>query len=175
VVAPGFQSGAIETRCEEQKVTPLAARDLGRLLEYTVEHGAIPITKLREVFQLYTPTATSKWVEELEQWIEKQRPLTLTIFLKALENLKGKVPDVLQAGLIAYECRERLGAINVKDDDVIAVVRGLSILIPDLVGIEEKTLRIVVNASAERIAAAVASQLEKLHSEEPVEVESTEE
>ena len=165
VVAPGFESGAIETRCAEQKVTPMKARDLGKLLEYTVEYGAIPLTKFREVFQFYCPDTVSKWVEELGEWLEEQRPLTIDIFLKALEQLKGKVPDVLPAGVIAYKCREGLNAVSVKDDDVISVARGLSILIPDLVGVDDD--KIVVNASAARVAAAVESQLEKLHNEEP--------
>jgi hypothetical protein len=170
VVAPGFESGAIETRCAEQKVTPMKAHDLGKLLEYTVEYGAIPLTKLREVFQLYSPDEVSKWVEELEGWLKEQRPLTIDIFLRALENLKGKVPDVLPAGMIAYECREGLDAVGVKDSDVIAVARGLSILIPDLVGIMDED-KIVVNASAARVTAAVESQLEKLYNEEPAMLE----
>ncbi len=55
VVAPGFSEGALATRCSQQGVTPMTARDLGKLLEYTVEYGAIPLTKLREVFA-YTRT-----------------------------------------------------------------------------------------------------------------------
>lgn len=165
VVAPGFEEGALETRCEEQKVTPMEARDLGKLLEYTVEYGAIPLTKLREIFQLYKPAQVSEWVEALEQELKGSRPLTIDIFLKALENLKGRVPDALPAGVIAIECRERLNAVSVKDSDVIAVARGLAILIPDLVGVTPDE-KIVVNASPARVAAAVESQLEKLHSEE---------
>jgi hypothetical protein len=87
--------------------------------------------------------------------------LTIDIFLSALGNLKGKIPDALAASTIAYEVRDRLGAKSVKNDDVIAVARGLSILVPDLVGIEAD--KIVVNASPQRVAAAVAAQLEKLH------------
>jgi hypothetical protein len=172
VVAPGFTGDAIATRCDQQKVTPMTARDLGKLLEYTVEYGAIPVTKIREVLQIYKPSAVSKWVEELEEWLKEQRPLTIDIFLKALRNLKGKVPDVLPAGVIAFACREGLNAVSVKDSDVIAVAQGLSILIPDLVGVDED--KIVVNASADRVAAAVESQLEKLHSAEPVQVEKDE-
>lgn len=163
VVAPGFEKGALETRCTEQMVTPMKARDLGKLLEYTVEYGAIPVTKLRELFQFYDPEQVSKWVEDLETELKEKRPLTIDIFLKALENLKGRVPDVLPAGVIAIECRERLDAVSVKDEDVLAVARGLSILIPDLVGVTDD--KIVVNASAARVAAAVESQLEKLHEE----------
>lgn len=165
VVAPGFSGDAITTRCTEQQVTPMAAHDLGKLLEYTVEYGAIPVTKLREVFQLYDHEEVSKWVTELEIWLKEQRPLTINVFLKALENLKGKVPDVLPAATLALECREGLNAVSVKDNDIIAIAQGLSILIPDLVGIDGD--RIVVNASAARVAAAVESQLEALHNDEP--------
>lgn len=166
VVAPGFQEGAITTRCEEQDVTPMAARDLGKLLEYTVEYGAIPLTKLREVFAIHDPTLVTKWVDDLEPWLTDQRHLTIDIFLKALDRLKGKVPDVLAASVIAYECREALNAVTVKDDEVIAVAKGLSILVPDLVGVDKD--KIVVNASPDRVAAAVKGQLERLQSEEAI-------
>jgi hypothetical protein len=122
-------------------------------LEYTVEHGAIPLTKLREVFQLYDHEEVAKWVDRLPKWLKDRRQITVDIFLKALERLRGKVPDVLPAGTIAYECRVNLGAVTAKAEDVIAVARGLTILIPDLVGVDGD--KIVVNASAERVAAAV--------------------
>jgi hypothetical protein len=153
VVAPGFTGNAVKTRCAELKVTPMTARDLGHLLEYTVEHGAIPLTKLREVFQLYDHEEVAKWVDRLPKWLKDRRQITVDIFLKALERLRGKVPDVLPAGTIAYECRVNLGAVTAKAEDVIAVARGLTILIPDLVGVDGD--KIVVNASAERVAAAV--------------------
>src|SRR6185369_4606252 len=62
VVAPGFEAGAITTRCTELNVTPMAARDLGRLLEYTVEYGAIPLPKLKELFDKHDPNEVSEWV-----------------------------------------------------------------------------------------------------------------
>lgn len=169
VVAPGFTGNAIDTRCKEQRVTPMAARDLGKLLEYTVEFGAIPLDKLEEIFSLYEHKKVSEWVADLEVWLKKKRPLTIAIFLKALEQLKGKIPDVLPAATIALQCREKLAAPTVQASHVIALARGLSILIPDLVGIEED--KIVINASATRVADAITSQLEKLHSDEPLESE----
>ena len=166
VVAPGFSDGSLAVRCAQQKVTPLTASDLGKLLEYTVEFGALPVTKLRELFDLYDPTQVTKWVGELKVWLQTKRPLTLAIFLQALDKLKGKVPDVLSAGTLAYTCRDKLNAVSVRDEHVIALAKGLSILIPDLVGIEGD--KIVVNASAAKVAAAVASQLENLHDGGPV-------
>jgi hypothetical protein len=172
VIAPGYQDGSLEIRCEQQVVTPITARDLGRLLEYTVEHGAIPFTKLREIFAIYSPNAVTKWVDALEAWLKSKRPLTLDIFIKALEHLKGKVPDVLSASMVALICREQFKKKTVVDTDVIALVKGLSILIPDLVGIDND--KIIVNASSEKVAEAVRSQLEKLHSDDPVEQEGGE-
>ena len=165
IIAPGFSGPSIVTRCEQQQVTPIKARDLGRLLEFTVEYGAIPVTKLRELFSFYNADLVSGWVDCLEKWLQEKRPLTIDIFLKALQNLKGKVPDVLPAAIIAYECRQHLNAPTVKDEHVVALVRGLSILIPDIVGIDED--KIVINASAERVAAAIESQLERLHEDKP--------
>jgi hypothetical protein len=71
------------------------------------------------------------------------------------------VPDVLSASTIALTCRQELKVVSVKEVDVIALVRGLQIIVPDLVGISDD--KIVVNASAQRVAAAVEAQLEKLH------------
>lgn len=167
VVAPGFTGDAINTRCEQQNVTPMVASDLGRLLEYTVEYGAIPLTKLQEMFSIYAHEGVTKWVDELELWLKKQRPITIAIFIRALEQLKGKVPDVLPAGTIAYQCREKLGARTVQAPDVVMLARGLSILIPDLVGVEED--KIIINASAAHVADAIRTQLEKLQSDEPLE------
>ena len=122
------------------------------------------------MFQIHDPVAVTAWVGDLGRWLKEKRPLTIDVFLRALENLKGKVPDVLPAGVIAFECRTGLGAFTVKDEDVIALARGLSILVPDLVGIDGD--KIVVNASAARVAAAVGSQLERLHDNEPAEPEN---
>ena len=131
------------------------------MLEYTVQYGALPLTKLREIFQFYDPKQVEDWVTELEGKLKTQRVLTIDIFLKALDHLKGIVPDSLSASTVVMACRQHLKVVNVKEDDVVALVKGLSILVPDLIGIEGD--RIIINASSERVAAAVAKQLEDLH------------
>jgi hypothetical protein len=166
VVAPGFSDGALAVRCEKQQVTPIKASDLGKLLEYTVEHGAIPLTKLRDVFTLYDPEKVSQWVADLKTWLNEKRPLTIDIFLKALKALKGKIPDALSAGTIALICRDTLHVASVKDEDVISLARGLSISSPDVVGVERD--KIIINASAERVAAVIEVQLERLHSDQDI-------
>ena len=164
VVAPGFSDGALARRCEKQRVTPMTAGDLGKLLEYTVSFGAIPLTVFREVFEHHDPRKVSTWVEGLAGRMGEGRKLTIDVFVRALEELKGKVPDALAASTIALTCRESLNVVGVRESDVIALVKGLQVIIPDLVGISEG--KIVVNASASHVAAAITSQLETLHGDD---------
>jgi hypothetical protein len=161
VVAPGFSDGAFSVRCEQQKVTPITGQDLGRLLEYTVKYGAISLPKFREIFNYFDPVKISGWVTDLGEYLEKNRHLTIDIFLKALESLKGQIPDVLTASTIAHTCRRDLNAHSVKSDDVVVLVKGLSILIPDLVQIDGD--KIAINANSKRIAEAIKVQLEQLY------------
>ena len=163
VVAPGFSDGALATRCAKLQVTPMTTGDLGRLLEYTVEYGAIPLTTLREVFRYSDPKDVSNWVDTLADKLKESRKLTIDVFIKALEELKGKVPDALAASMVAYTCREALGVVEVQESDVISLAKGLQVIVPDLVGVQED--KIIVNASASHVTAAIRSQIEKLHGE----------
>ena len=164
VVAPGFSDGSLVKRCQKQEVTPMIASDLGKLLEYTAEYGAIPLTIFREVFALFDPIEVSGWVADLEGKLDAGSRLTIDIFIKALDKLKGKVPDALAPALIAYTCRDSLDALEVQDTDVLSLVKGLEVIVPDLVGVGEDN-SIVVNASASHVASAIAVQLEKIHGE----------
>ena len=164
VVAPGFSDGALATRCAMLEVTPMTTSDLGKLLEYTVEYGAIPVTTFREVFQHFDPQHVSTWVEGLADKMLANRKLTIDVFIKALEELKGKVPDALAASMVAFTCRETLGVVEVQEPDVISLAKGLQVIVPDLVGVDDD--KIVVNASASHVAAAVRTQMEKLHGDD---------
>ena len=164
VVAPGFSAGALATRCKKLGVTPMTTSDLGRLLEYTVEYGAVPVTTFREVFKYFDPPDVSNWVEALADTMKANRKLTIDVFIRALENLKGKVPDALAASTIAYTCRETLGVVEVQEPDVISVAKGLQVIVPDLVGVDDD--KIVINASPSHVAAAVKTQMEKLHTDD---------
>ena len=163
VVAPGFQEGAADNRTKDGKITLMTARDLGRLLELTVEFGAIALDKLEEVFQLGHSSKVSPWIDDLRQELASSRKFTIDKFLKSLELLKGKVPDLLHPQLIQLTCRNELGLPTVKEGEIEAMVRGLAIAVPDLIGFDDSTRKIVVNASAERVAEAVRVQLERLH------------
>ncbi len=160
VVAPGFSDGALGTRCRTHRVTPMTTGNLANLLEYTVKYGAIPVTTLRGVFELYEPDAVSDWVSRLADILRTSRNLTIDIFIRALEELRGKVPDALSASTVALICRENLSVFDVQDSDIIALAKGIQVIVPDLVGVDDD--KIVVNASAVRVAEAISVQLDKL-------------
>ena len=162
VVAPGFSDGSLVERCRKLEVTPMAASDLGKLLKYTVEFGTIPVTMFRGVFEYSDPKEVSAWVGSMADKLKAGQRLTMDVLINALEELEGKVPDTLAPSLIAYTCRESLGALDVQEADVISVVKGLEVIVPDLVGLGDGNA-IVVNANARRVADAIKSQLEKLH------------
>ena len=77
--------------------------------------------------------------------------------------MKGNVPDAISAGMFVYICKTELQKI-VTNTDVLALAKGLEILIPDIIGVEND--KIIVNASVQRVAAAIKSQLETLHNDE---------
>lgn len=160
VVAPGFQDGAVVIRCGQLEITPIVAKDLGRLLEFTAKYGAIPLTKLEELFKLHDPVLVSNWVDHLEDSLQSDNRLTLNTFLEAIKLLRKEVPDALSASLIAHTCRRELGAKEVQDRDVVSLAKGLAVIVPDLVGVDED--KVIINASADRVAEAVHVQLESL-------------
>ena len=170
IVAPGYSAGAVETRCFQQKVTPMTGHDLGRLLMYTVKYGAISVIKFREVLTIYEPKQVTEWVTALDEELRSKRKLTLDVFLAALNELKYEVPDKLAAPLISHVCRTRLGVPSVIDEDIIRLVHGLAVIVPDLIGITGE--EVVVNVSAERLAEAVSVQLEELDAKADGDIDS---
>ena len=161
VVAPGYEEGASDTRAEDLKITLMTASDLGRLLELTAECGALPLDRLEKIFTQYKSKSVSAKIDELAVDVRKSRKFTIDIFLRALEILKGKLPDLVHPSAIVLISRTVLDINEVTERDVEAVVRGLSIIVPDLVGFDEAAKKIVVNASSEKVTEAVAVQFEK--------------
>ena len=165
VVAPGFQGGAADNRTKGTKTTLMTAHDLGRLLQLTVEFGAIGLDKLEEVFNLDGEMDVPEWIDQLKEKLTRTRKFTLDKFLQSLSLLEGKVPDLLHPQTIQFTCRNELGLPTIKESEIETMVRGLAIAVPDLIGFDESTKKIIVNASADRVAEAVRVQLEYFHHE----------
>lgn len=165
VIAPDFQDGSVSKRCENSGVTPMKASDIGKLLEHTVEFGAIPLDRMKAVFELHDPEEVSRYVNELREDLRKERTFTIDVFLKALVHLEGKVPDVLSLGTLSFICRESLGASSVEDKHVKSLIRGLSVLVPDIIGLTGSD-KVIVNAPPHRVADAIRTQLDRLRESE---------
>lgn len=165
VVAPGFQDGAAATRAKQLGITLITASDLGKLLEITVELGAIPLGVLKEVFQYHNPREVSQWVAQIEEKLATKRKLTIDVFLQALGTLKGKLPGTFHYSFIAFACKNYLKLDDIDDNDekdIGAIAKGMSILVPDLIDYDDSTGAVMVNATPERVAKAVGAQIEKL-------------
>ena len=113
------------------------------------------------MFQRFDPGDVSTWVDLLAETMRTNRKLTIDVFIMALEKLKGKVPDALAASMLAFTCRQDLGVVEVQERDVISLAKGLQVIVPDLVGVADD--KIVVNGSASHVAAAIRSQMDRLH------------
>ena len=159
VIAPGYSGGASTERFAEQRVTPITTSDLGTLVRYTVTYGAVSLGKLREVFGLFAPREVEQWVSELGQHLKEQRKLTIDVFLQALKAAESSVTDELPPAVIGIECNKIVGDFEVKSDEVRILARGLEVIVPDLIAFRDD--QIVLNTSAERLAEAITSQLEK--------------
>ena len=163
VVAPGFEEGAAGIRAQAKNITLLTAKDLGRMLELTVELGAIPTDKMEEVFRLPDYKSVAPWLNKLRKTLIGNRKLTIDKFLEALNLLKGKVPDLLHPQAVQLVCRTSLDLPTVQEGEVVALVKGLAIAVPDLIGFDDSSRKIIVNASAQKVAEAVKVQLDRLH------------
>jgi hypothetical protein len=159
VVAPEFETGDLATMCEQNGITPMRAKDLGILLQVTAKHGAIPLTKLRELFDFNNPADVSVWVAGVEAWLVSKQILDFPTFFKALNKVKKELPDLLSASLIADYCRDISGNQKITEQDVAAIARGLQVAVPDLVRVDGRDL--FISVTADKIAATLATQLQK--------------
>jgi hypothetical protein len=160
LVGPDFQAGALDDECEKNGVTPMRAADLGKLLVLTAEFGAIPLTKLREVFELTSPEAVSTWVQGLAAWLKGKRKLTFADFIGTLATLEEDFPDIVSVSVLADRCRKFTGKQDITEVEIRRLVTGVQIVIPDLVQIEND--KIVVSAHPNKLADAMNSQLQKI-------------
>lgn len=164
LIAPGFQAGALEQECEANEITPMRARDLGRLLVLSAEFGAIPLTKFREVFGKFTPDDVGKWVDDLAPSLKEQRVLTLSDLIQTFETLEAEFPDVVSVSVLADRCRKTAKKPSIKETEVKRVLSGLQIIVPDLIQLENDKVAITVHPN--KLAEAIQKQLQEVKSTE---------
>ncbi len=138
VVAPDFQNGALDTEATSNKVTPIKASSLGKLVALTVGYGPISLNKLKELFLLYTPTGVDAWISSLEEEMKQSFSVDLKVFVKTLEQLvTANRIDILGCDSIAQKYRELAGIEGKPSrNDIAQVCRGLSLIAPSAIFID---------------------------------------
>ncbi len=174
VVAPDYESGGLEKECEEQKVTPMRARDLARLLLVIATHGPVDLSRYQTLFSRHSPDAVAQWVDNLVKEAEGRRVLRYDVLLAAIDKVGYAGPDAVTTSVLAREARALLGDAKFPSQrEVHAVLRGLEVLLPQLVRLAGENAYFGVPAS--KLREAIREQLQavpdayKTNIEEPAE------
>lgn len=137
VVAQDFAKGALEKECESNGVTPMTAESLGRLVSVTLHQGPLDLRKLKPLFSLHSPEATTAWVESFEKDADQEKSLSIGVIMQALDQIVSKnprLPDVIHASQIAASCREILNNEEFpQKQNIIAAMRGLQLMVPNVI------------------------------------------
>ncbi len=137
VVAQGFAKGALQKECKANRVTPMTAEALGRLVSVTLQQGPLDLRKLKPLFDLHSPEDTTKWVEDFEKNLSHDQTLTISVIMQALDQIVSKnpkLPDVIHATQIAASCREILNSESFpQKQNIIAAMRGLQLMVPNVI------------------------------------------
>lgn len=161
VVAPDFTvAAALLKECKKSDITPMRSKDLATLVMLTAAVGTLELDRLREVFDLHNPDDVHAWTEKIRTGIEKKPPaLTLDLFFQAIEALDFDGPNAVSASNVAQKVSELTNKkIRPKVPEVVALVRGLMVLVPSLIRLTSKD-DIQFSASLPGLRAALAKQI----------------
>lgn len=134
VVGPAFEEGALEKECEQNKVTPMVAADLGALVILNATRGPLNLAELEPLFELYSPKAVHEYIGKLAEELQDTSRLSYAALFDALASLSFEGPDMLTTPVIALRIRENTKNSGVPTkSDVAELLKGLAILAPAIV------------------------------------------
>lgn len=158
VIAPDYEVGALEQECETNNITPIKARDLSRLLVLAATRGPINLVGFRAVFDLHDPNTVADWVGDFIAETESEPILGYDELLEALESIGHSGPDAITTSVLAKEVR------TLRDDsqfptrhDVAAVMKGLEVLLPNVVRVVGDN--VYIGTSPTKLRDAIRTQL----------------
>jgi hypothetical protein len=141
VVAPDYEVGALERECAAHKVTPMRAADLAKLLLVVATHGIVDLSRYQGLFELYAPDDVETWVEEFVAEATARRRLGYDVLLEAIERVGLAGPDAITVAVLAREARQILSDSNFPTRrEVSTVLRGLEVLLPQLVRVSSENV-----------------------------------
>ena len=161
VVAPDFQSGALQVECKKSSVTPMRAKDLARLLVVSATAGTVDFVEFRSVFKLHDPDAVHQWVDQFVDDAEAKPHIPVGDLLWAFEEIGIDGPDELETSVLADRLRSKFGKTDFPSErHVRNAVTGLSVFLPAIVRINNK--QIYLSAAPRDIRNALVQQLQML-------------
>lgn len=161
VVAPDFQSGALQHECEESQVTPMRAQDLASLLMLSARAGPLNFVAFREIFELHDPDEVHEWVEEFICNFESLPRVPIGDLLWAFDEIGIDGPDELETTVIADRLRSKYGNTSFPSErHVRDAIAGLSVFLPAIVRNNNK--QVYLSAGPKDIRNALVEQLQLL-------------
>ncbi len=161
VVAPDFQSGALQDECKESQVTPMRAADLASLLILSARAGTLNFAEFRDLFQLYDPDDVHEWVGGVVSNVESAPHVPIGDLLWAFDEIGISGPDELETAVIADRLRSKYANKTFPSEKHVRdAVAGLSVFLPAIVRNSNK--QVYLSAGPTDIRNALVEQLQLL-------------
>ncbi|MGZ7445059.1 ATP-binding protein [Paenibacillus sp. TH7-28] len=158
LVAPEYQSGAIDEECKHHKITPMTASQLGSLLMLAATNGPIDLEEFRLLLSCNTLEDLSVGIEKLKEKHEKKRPkITFALLIEAISKFNFNGPNPITPEILASTIGTLTG-VEPSRQDVMKVVRGLEILLSNLITISGND--IFIHTSVNKLREEIVRQLE---------------
>ena len=161
VVAPSFQSGALQQECKASKVTPMRAEDLAELLVLSATSGTVDFVEFTKVFELYDPDEVHKWVKAYIAGSKAKPHISVSALLEVFDDIGVKGPDELETSVIADRMRMKSAdKASTTELQIRDAIEGLGVFLPSIVRINNK--QVYLSAAPEDIRDALVAQLQLL-------------
>jgi FAD dependent oxidoreductase len=165
IVAPDYEKGQLERLALINNITPVRACDLAKLLMLAATTGPIDLREFEGLFDQHDPSHAEQWISEFASRTLAEPRLSLDTILSALNEADFREGEPINVNVIVDRLKRnrsipRVGSID--KHKVLAVFQGLSVLVPDLVRVEDNREYIYFGTSAAKLREAVQQQIERV-------------
>jgi len=174
VVAPDYEVTRTDPKklpdliqeCRRQRITPMRATALAKLLMLAATTGPLNLVEFRSVFDLTDPDEVDEWVSKWAAEVEVRPRLSLDLFLAALVKIGYAGPDAIHASVIADRIQSMDGVtIKPRRSDIISIAAGLAVLAPNLIRVNQGAGSIYLSTSPQKLREAIVAQIQALPAE----------
>lgn len=164
LVAPGYQGAddeesSIVENCGNDKITPLTADQLARIVELFPFRSVTP-EKLTGLFVLHSPAEVTDWIAKLEASSPPSPPPIRQILNLIVELSEGKDAATVQAITATLKVQHK---IDLPVGELRGLLRGLGALAIDGIWIEDD--QVALNASISNVVQELRAAIEPVSDE----------